>query len=474
MLQNWLFLLPETFLLTFLPVAALVNRYRADKTPKTFFTLSKYCLIAAMISTIVFYNQSPLPKLWQNTAFTALFKIVIYLVGLAWFYLSSKWFLAKNKMSLVFYVYAMLAVLGMDLLLSAATFALPAVIVPFLCFLIWRMLHLMTDEEDVAEVSRLYAFWSCFFCLLLWGGIFLFWNQLHDLSFEGIKAFLSRPHVIALWEYAAVTLIMAALLFMMAAAPFHSWLVDVITLAVLPVGGLLTVLLPFVCLACLISLMCGVFLSLADFMQPVLLFFGVVSLIVGALSANGETNLRRLFAFSTVYNLGFMLFGIVSFKTVALLGAFAYTVIYVLSMAGIYTVFLGLKSRGNYLVCVDDIGGLSEVKPYLSAALLIFMFSLIGVPPFLGFVGRLSVINNLIVDERWLHVVLLMLSLLFMANAYLQVIRKIYFSPLKNSFDRTDKAIYICLFINLILVVISLLNPGYLLHDAELVLSGAF
>ena len=102
------------------------------------------------------------------------------------------------------------------------------------------------------------------------------------------------------------------------------------------------------------------------------------------------------------------------------------------------------------------------------------MFSLIGVPPLLGFVGRLSVINNLIVDERWLHVVLLMLSLLFMANAYLQVIRKIYFSPLKNSFDRTDKSIYICLFINLVLVVISLLNPGYLLHDAELILSGAF
>ena len=208
--------------------------------------------------------------------------------------------------------------------------------------------------------------------------------------------------------------------------------------------------------------------------RPVLLFFGVVSLVVGALSANGENNLRRLFAFSTVYNLGFMLFGIVSFQTVALLSAFAYTVIYVLSMAGIYTVFLGLKSRGNYLVCVDDIGGLSEVKPYLSAALLIFMFSLIGVPPLLGFVGRLSVINNLIVDERWLHVVLLMLSLLFMANAYLQVIRKIYFSPLKNSFDRTDKSIYICLFINLVLVVISLLNPGYLLHDAELILSGAF
>lgn len=102
------------------------------------------------------------------------------------------------------------------------------------------------------------------------------------------------------------------------------------------------------------------------------------------------------------------------------------------------------------------------------------MISLTGTPPLLGFLGRLSVINNLVVDERWVSVGVLLLSILFMANAYLQVIRTIYFEPVKHNFDRTDKAIYICLFINLILVMISIINPTYLLQDAEKILSGVF
>ena len=67
---------------------------------------------------------------------------------------------------------------------------------------------------------------------------------------------------------------------------------------------------------------------------------------------------------------------------------------------------------------------------------------------------------------------MLLVALILMANAFLQVIRTVYFMPRQNSFDRTDKAIYICLFLNLLLVLISILNPAYLLHDAEIVLSG--
>lgn len=92
MLQNWFILMPEISLLSYLAVAALVNRYRAGKTAKTFFTLSKYFLLAALLGTVVFYNLSVFPCWMKNTPYTTLFKVVIYLVAFAWFYLSSKWF----------------------------------------------------------------------------------------------------------------------------------------------------------------------------------------------------------------------------------------------------------------------------------------------------------------------------------------------------------------------------------------------
>ena len=103
MLQNWFILLPELTFATFLPVAWLINHYRETKTAKTFYTLSKFFLLFALLFTIIFYNKSVWPTIWENSRYTTLFKVSVYLVAFVWFYLSSKWFLNKNRSSYVFY-----------------------------------------------------------------------------------------------------------------------------------------------------------------------------------------------------------------------------------------------------------------------------------------------------------------------------------------------------------------------------------
>lgn len=134
--------------------------------------------------------------------------------------------------------------------------------------------------------------------------------------------------------------------------------------------------------------------SFIGFAAPVIGLFAGVSLIIGALSANRQGNIRRLFAYLSIYCLGFTLIGLVSFSNNAVIASFAYTVIAVLSLAGVYTVFLGLKSRGEYLSDISSINGFYQVRPYMSAALLVFMFSLIGLAPTLGFsdICQLSII----------------------------------------------------------------------------------
>jgi NADH:ubiquinone oxidoreductase subunit 2 (subunit N) len=94
------------------------------------------------------------------------------------------------------------------------------------------------------------------------------------------------------------------------------------------------------------------------------------------------------------------------------------------------------------------------------------------VPPLLGFWGRLSLVNSLVMNDNWEQAVFMLFALLFIANAFLQVIRRIYFDTAQNTFDRTDKAIYISIFINLLLVLISILDPSYLLQDAEIIFQG--
>ena len=142
----------------------------------------------------------------------------------------------------------------------------------------------------------------------------------------------------------------------------------------------------------------------------------------------------------------------------------------ILSFGGIYTVFLGIKSKGDYLSETDAISGFYTMRPFMSAALLIFMFSLVGLAPTLGFFGYLSIINNLVDGGYWLKLSIILFGVLFVATACLQIVRVIYFETPINKFDRTDKAIYICLFFNTLLVFISLINPAWLLYDALLVL----
>ncbi len=472
MLQNWLILLPELLFIGFIPVALAVNGYRESKTAKTFFTLSKFFLCAIILATIIFYNKSVWPDLWQNSRYSTMFKVLVYAAGLVWFYLSSKWFLNKSRSSFRFYLVGMFMLLLFGLLLSAQNLLVPVVVVPLLCWSTRILILQHWDEDKVAFVARQYTVMAAVFCMLLWAGAAILAYQAHSWVYADIRQFLNSGVAGGSLTYGAVVAIMGTLLFMLAAAPFHFWFVSAVSVAILPVCGFLTIIPPFVYLACLITLITGVFAPLAAELRPLLLTVGALSLLIGAVSANAQTNIRRLFAFSTVYNFGVMFLGILVFDAAAIVGAFVYIIIYVMGMIGIYTVFLAFKSKGDYLSDLADINGVSTAKPYVSAAFLIFMISLIGVPPLLGFWGRLSLINVLVRTEQWWLVLGLLAALVLIANAYLQVIRAVYFMPRQNSFDRTDKAIYICLLVNVLLVLVSILNPAYLLHDAEIVLSG--
>ena len=111
--------LPEIILFCCLPVMVLVRIFRTSATPKTYFTVSKIAVAAALLGTVVFYNQSFMPGWLINDSYTTLFKTLIYIAALASFYLGCKWFLNKNRSSLSFYLTALFSLLLLTLAVSA-------------------------------------------------------------------------------------------------------------------------------------------------------------------------------------------------------------------------------------------------------------------------------------------------------------------------------------------------------------------
>ncbi len=469
MLENWFILLPEIFIGSFFVLGFLIGRCRSSQTPKTFATLAQFCLTLVILCTIIFYNKSALPHFWQNTSFTTIFKTFAYLLALAWFYLSSKWFLNKNRPSFKFYAVCFALLLGFDILASANSLGSLSVAIPFICFCYYHLILRHWDIERVEYLSKAYAVVAGFFCLLLWVGTYLIYQDTGSLEYSNISTFYLNNSA---GNMLAVMLIIASFMFLLGLVPFHIGFVAIISNAILPVCGFITLVPPLIYICALINLIKGCFLPFMDFAAGMIMIFATLSLVLGALSANNEPNLRKRFAFLSIYCLGFALIGMVDFSGLAVIASFAYTVIVVLSLAGIYTVFLGLKSKGEYVSDITDINGFYRLRPYMSATLLIFMFSLIGLAPTLGFFGYLSIINNLVADNAWLRVSLLLITLIFVASSCLQVIRALYFEPQTNKFDRADKAIYICLFINVTFILISLINPTLLIRDALVVLGG--
>ena len=467
MLHNWFILLPEICILIFLAITAPKVFMHKDITAKSFFSQVQLFLLATLASTIIFYNKSAFPVFWQNSSFTTLFKFFVYMLAWAWFYLSSIWFLNKNRPAGNFLLICFALLLGFDILASSSSLLTLAVVIPYIYFLYYKLILRHWNIEQVKCVARRYAFCAIIFSLLLVLGVILIYFQTESFSYNSIKIFFTqKANVPAITTYIGVLLIFAGILFLMAVAPFHNWFVSFIGCGVLPVCGFITIIPPLIYLCTLINLINECFPHFIKYITPIITIFGAISLIIGSISANKESNIRRLFAYINIYCTGFMLIGLMNFTNNGIVASFAYTAIYVISFSGIYTIFLGIKSKGDYLSDTLSISGFYTMRPFMSAALLIFMFSLIGLAPTLGFFGYLSIINNLVESGYWLNLSIILLSLLFVAGACLQIVRIIYFETPDTKFDRPDKAIYICLFVNTLLVVISLINPAWLLYDA--------
>lgn len=467
MIIDLLALSPEFFLLISLGIMLLVNHYRESKTPKTFYTISKIFLVLASLSAVVFFNQSGFSEYWQNNSYTTLFKICIFLLALTWFFLSCKWFLNKNRSSFSFYMLGMSSVLMLMMIISACNLLILFVgILGYFC-LTYAMIYLSDNEFEVDLTAKRYLKFAMFFSALFVAGLVLVYQKASSFDYVIIYEYFASQDKISWSDILTYAFLLAPLLFMIGLAPFHFWFADVISVSILPVSGFYTIIPIFAGYSCLVNLCLNVFFPLIGYIKPILIVFAAVSMLLGSISANKEQNIRRLFAYSALYNMGFVLITLGTFNYSSIAASFIYLLVYILSISGVYTVFYGFKSNGEYLYKFEDISGVFDQKPYITVAFLVFIVSLAGSPPMLGFLGKLAAVNNLVIEGRYWSVSVAMIAMLLMITAYLDVIKSIFFDERKRSFDRADKGIYICLFINLVIVLITILQPRFLMDNLE-------
>ena len=189
-----------------------------------------------------------------------------------------------------------------------------------------------------------------------------------------------------------VVFVLAGMAFKISAVPFHMWTPDVYEGAPTPVTAFFASAPKVAAVAMLVRLAMDPFLGQVGSWQQIVIFCALASIIVGALGAIGQQNLKRLLAYSSINNVGFVLIGLAAATSDGVAGVMIYLAIYVAMTVGSFTALLMLRDReGRQLETFADIAGLSQNRPALAWCLLLIMFSLAGIPPLFGFWGKFVV-----------------------------------------------------------------------------------
>lgn len=467
MKTHYISLLPELSLLFGSLIMILTARFRSVATPKTYFTIAKISIFLSIVFSIIFYNQSFSSEYFKNTAYTTASKVLMNFLALVSFYLGCKWFLNKNRSSLSFYLTATILLLLLSLAISSQNLLVMLILLDIGFFINLIFIRLSPLEDNVLPQTYRYLIGFVLINAFCVAGLYLMHTKGIAFDFEQAKkayTSMTRPDF---KEYLSVVLVVITLFYMLGIAPFHFWMVNVQSVLILPVSMFLSFVPPLAYLSVLVNILYNVFYPLFDTLHIFITSCAILSIILGAIGTNGENNLKKMFSYVILYNLGVVLLCASDFNAKGIFTGFVCYMVYLLSLLGIYTVLYAFKSKGEYLTSLTDLTGLSRSVPYAAALFLIFLVSLLGMPPMLGFLGKLSIINYLIVGRSYVFISVVLISTLLMAYAFLNIVKTIYFDKGEGSFDRVDKGVYISLTLNLILVLIFVLNPSYLLRDAE-------
>ncbi len=283
--------------------------------------------------------------------------------------------------------------------------------------------------------------------------------QLGQVS-ESVAAF--GPNQIGLLF--GLAFIIVGIAFKFGAVPFHMWVPDVYHGAPTPVTLFLSSAPKLASFALAFRLLAEGLGGLHDGWQDMLIVVAVLSMAIGNVVAIAQTNLKRMLAYSTISHVGFILMGILAGTSEGYQAALYYTITYVIMAIGGFGMIILLSRRGFEAERLDDFRGLNARSPWFAAVMLMLMFSMAGVPPFVGFWAKLAVIQAALnVGLLWLAIVAVVFSVIG-AYYYLRVVKLMYFDePTERAPLEGSSSFRFVLSANGIAVLLLGMYPGLLL-----------
>ena len=464
-MENLQLILPEIFLSLSIMFLLIFGVFKKNSTA----LVHHISLIILIITTVIIFNETiEIEKMFLFNGsividyLSSFMKMITLLAAFIVLAISTN-YLKVFKISKIEYPILILSsVLGMMIMISSNDLIVFYMGLELQSLALYVLAAFNRDNIKSSEAGLKYFVLSALSSGLLLYGCSLIYGFSGSTNFDTIATQLNSN------DYAltfGIVFILVGLSFKISAVPFHMWAPDVYEGSPTTVTLFFTMVPKVAALTVFIRFLYVPFINLIDQWQMILVFLSIASMLFGAIAAIGQTNIKRLIAYSSIGHIGYILAGLASASNEGIQSSITYITIYVIMNLGLFSCLLMMKRNNEYYENLDDLSGLSKNHPLLSLSLLVILFALAGIPPLAGFFAKFYIFKAVIEQSMYFLAIVGLLSTVIAAFYYLRIIKIIYFDPEKEKFDEDhDPWLKFSLTFSTILILLYFIFPSQLVE----------
>ena len=464
-MTNLALVFPEIFLSLSIMFLLILGVFKKNSSK----LIQNISLIILLVTSVITLNETLGIKetlLFNSSVvidyLSSFMKIVTLLAAFLVLVISSNYLKTLKIFKIEYPILILSSVLGMMIMISSNDLIVFYMGLELQSLALYVLATFNRDQLKSSEAGLKYFVLSALSSGLLLYGCSLIYGFTGSTNFNIIANQLNSN------EYAitfGIVFILVGLAFKISAVPFHMWAPDVYEGSPTSVTLFFTMVPKIAALTVFIRFLYVPFLNLIDQWQMILIFLSIASMLFGAIAAIGQTNLKRLIAYSSIGHVGYTLAGVATGSNDGIQSSVIYITIYILMNLGLFSCLLMMKRNNKYFEDIEDLSGLSKNHPLISLSLLVILFSLAGIPPLAGFFAKFYIFKSVLEQSMYFLAIVGLLSTVVAAFYYLRIIKIMYFDKEKEKYD-TDHSLWLkfSLMFSTLLILIYFIFPSQLIE----------
>jgi NADH-quinone oxidoreductase subunit N len=452
-------IVPELILAVGAMALLMLGAYRENSTQIVNFG-AVLLLIAAALVAVMVPNGSLFGGSFIVDDFARFLKILTYLGSAFAIVMSLDYMAAEKQEKFEYSILILLSTVGMGMLISAGDLIALYLGLETMSLALYVVAASNRDDVRSTEAGLKYFVLGALSSGMLLYGCSLIYGFTGNVSFVGIAKASGEGGIGLVF---GLVFLLAGFCFKVSAVPFHMWTPDVYEGAPTPVTAFFAAAPKIAAMAIFARATISAFPAITLQWQQIVVFVSIASMALGSFAAIGQTNIKRLMAYSSIGHMGFALVGLAAGTAEGIQGVLVYLSIYLAMTVGAFAAILSMRRAGGMVEQISDLSGLARSNPALAFFLALLMFSLAGLPPLAGFFAKYYVFLGAIKAGLYTLAVIGVVTSVIGAYYYLQIVKTMYFDEAAPSFNPVPYAL------RAVLCVAGLFNLLFFVYPAPLV-----